>query len=138
MAIQSISLDGADISDQPTTLVTEKPVTVRIVVTSGTGSIAGSVTNGAGQPAAGALAVAYSTDNRRWGARSRFVRTAEVSTNGRYTIRGLLPGDYRVAFVDDLEEGAWEDPEVLARLESVATRVTLAQAATQTVNGRIR
>lgn len=139
MAIQSVSLDSVDISDQPTSPVaSEKPATIRIVVTSGTGSITGSVTNGAGQAAAGALAVAYSTDNRRWGARSRFVRTAEVSTGGRYTIRGLLPGDYRVAFVDDLEEGAWEDPEVLARLESVATRVTLGAAATQTVSGRIR
>jgi hypothetical protein len=108
------------------------------VVTSQTGSIQGTVLDVAGQPAVGSLVVVFSSDSRTWGARSRFIGTGEVGAAGRYLLHGLLPGKYRVAVVSDLPDGAWEDPERLARLQPTAPAVTITAGATATLDWRPR
>lgn len=138
-AIKSVLLDGVDITDQPTSFTPSEPrPMLRVVVTAQTGSVMGAVRTEDGQLAAGAQVVIFATDNRRWGARSRFIRMAEVSPSGQYAVRGLLPGEYCVAFADDLPSGAWEDPDVLMRLGLNAPRITVTASNSVTVNGRVK
>jgi hypothetical protein len=82
--------------------------------------------------------VVFSEDARRWGARSRFIRTVEANAAGRYVVTGLLPGKYLVVAVDALDDGAWEDPDVLARLQSGAAPVTIAGTERLTLDVRLR
>jgi hypothetical protein len=114
------------------------PGLLQLVVTSQTGSIGGAVFDVTGQPAVGSRVVVFSNDARMWGARSRFIATGEVTATGRYLLHGLLPGQYLVAVVSDLPDGAWEDPERLARLKPTATAVTIAAGATVTLDWRPR
>jgi len=138
-ALQSVTMDGVEITDQPTSFVpAERSPELRVVMTSRTGTVSGAVLTEAGQPAAGAQALVFAVDNRRWGARSRFVRVTDVLPSGQYAVRGLLPGEYRVAFVETLPDGAWEDPEVLARLERDARRVTVTAGTAITIDGRVK
>ena len=81
---------------------------IRVVVTQKTAAVSGVVLDANGQPKPGARVVIFPADNRQWHARSRFVQTAEVGADGRYTVRGLLPGKYLAAVVERLEDGAWE------------------------------
>lgn len=138
-ALQTVSLEGVDVTDQPTAFPSgERVPALRVVITSRTGTVTGSVLTPNGQPAAGAQVIVFPADHGRWGARSRFIRATDVLPSGQYAIRGLLPGDYRVAFVDSLPDGAWEDPEVLARLERDASRVPITAGNPITIDGRIR
>jgi hypothetical protein len=47
------------------------------------------------------------------------------SNDGRYTFTGLLPGDYLIAAVPDIEPGEWFDPAVLEPLVKRAVSFTL-------------
>ena len=91
-----------------------------------------------GKPAAGARVVVFSDDARHWAARSRFIRSVEVGASGRYAVAGLLPGQYHVAFVDLLDDGAWEDPDVLGRLRTLATPIVITGTERATLDWRMR
>ncbi len=138
-AVQTISLDGADTTDTPVDFrATEKPRPLRIVVVSKTPGIAGAVTNARGQAASSARVVAFTEDSRRWGLHSRWIKSVEAGADGRYSLAGLLPGRYFIVAVDHLDDGAWEDPDVLGRLQALATPVVLSGQAAVTMALRVR
>jgi len=138
-ALKGVWLGDAEISDIPTTFsASDRPASLRVLLTPRTGSVEGTVTNADRQPATGARMIVFSDDARRWGARSRFIKTTEVSATGRYRVTGLLPGTYKVACVDFLDDGAWEDPEVLTRLAPIATSITVTGTERLTVDWRMR
>jgi hypothetical protein len=138
-ALKGVWLDETDVSDSPLSFASgDKPRTVRVVVTPRTGSVGGAVLAAANRSAAGTRVVVFTEDSRRWGARSRFIRTAEVNAAGRYTISGLLPGKYFIAAVDALDDGAWEDPDVLARLQTTAAPIVVTSTERLTLDVRPR
>jgi hypothetical protein len=136
--VKSVRLGDTDITDTPTAFGAASAAPLQLIVTSQTGSIGGTVLDVTGQPAVGSRVVVFSNDARTWGARSRFIATGEVGAAGRYLLHGLLPGKYVVAVVSDLPDGAWEDPEWLARLQPTATAVTIVASATAMLNWRPR
>jgi hypothetical protein len=136
--VKSVRLGDTDITDIPTTFEATSTTALHLVVTSQTGSIGGAVFDVTGRPAVGSRVVVFSSDARTWGARSRFIANGEVAATGRYLLHGLLPGAYLVAVVSDVPDGAWEDPEQLARLQPTATVVTITAGATATLDWRPR
>jgi hypothetical protein len=46
----------------------------------------------------------------------------------------MPPGTYLVAALDYLDEGEWQDPEFLERLRESASRATIREGETKTVN----
>jgi hypothetical protein len=137
-ALKAGWIDSTEISDTPIALSADRPQTLRLVVTQSTGSIEGTVMRSDRLPAPARMVVAFADDDRRWGARSRFIRIAETNASGRYLIRGLLPGSYCVAFVEQLDDGAWEDPEVLARLRQTSAKVMIKATERIALDGRVR
>ena len=55
------------------------------------------------------------------------VLNVAVTPVGRYEIAGLLPGKYFVVAVEDMDDGAWNDPDVLLRLEATAAPLTVTE-----------
>jgi hypothetical protein len=138
-AVKGVWLDDAEISDSPAPLgAPERPRALRVVLAPITGSVGGAVVNAARQPAAGAEVVVFSDDPTRWGARSRFIRKAEVGPSGQYLVTGLLPGKYCVAIVGPLDDGAWEDPDVLTRLKLAAKTIAVRGAERLTLDWRLQ
>jgi hypothetical protein len=136
--VKSVRLGDIDITDTPTTPGATPAAPLQVILTSQTGSLGGAVFDVTGQPAVGSRVVVFSSDSRTWGARSRYIGTGEVGATGRYLLHGLLPGKYLVAVVSDLPDGAWEDPERLARLQPTAPAVTITAGATATLDWRPR
>jgi protocatechuate 3,4-dioxygenase beta subunit len=138
-AIRSIWLDGVEITDTPTDFrATDKPRALRIVVVPRTRGISGTVTTARNQPAGSARVVAFTEDSRRWGIHSRWIRSVEAGADGGYSLAGLLPGRYFLVAVDSLDDGAWEDPDVLGRLQALASPVVLGGPATGPLALRVR
>ncbi len=106
---------------------------MRIVLTDKTGALTGSVTDSAKRPARAYRVIVFPPDERRWGPTSRFVFAASPARDGRFTIKGLLPGQYLLAAVDRIDEDDWHDPDVLRRLKAGATPITIGEQETQTV-----
>jgi hypothetical protein len=134
-ALKSASLDGADVTDTPVDFKgTAAPRALRIVITSRTSSVSGTVRDDAGKPLSGARVVAFGDDPQTWGFRSRVIKAAESGADGRYTIDGLLDGKYHLVAVPHLEEGSWMDAGVLRRLQPLASPMAVSDAVKLTLN----
>jgi hypothetical protein len=53
---------------------------------------------------------------------------------GRFDIRGIVPGDYKLFSWEYVESGAWEDAEFLKPLEEKGEAVTLKEGDQKTIN----
>ena len=87
--------------------------------------ISGRLLDAAGTPALELRVVVFTTDRRGWFFNSRRIAAVRPDREGRYAVRNLPPGEYRVAAVD-LEPNEWFDPAVLEQLLTTATAVTIA------------
>jgi hypothetical protein len=137
-AIKDISLDGTDISDTPVDFRGgDRPHVLRIVVTNRTAGVGGTVERPRGAEGS-ARVIVFAEDARYRGRRSRMTAVVDVGDDGRYAIAGLLPGRYFIAAVEDLDDGSWEDADVLARLQSIAAPLAVREGQRLTVNQKLR
>jgi hypothetical protein len=86
---------------------------VQITISSHGARVGGAVLTTESLPVANAWAVAVAENS--WVGKKAWSVTTDQ--NGHYELRGLPPGKYRVYSWQDLEEGSWEDPEVLKEYE---------------------
>ena len=128
--IKSMRLGGADVLDDGLHL-SAQPRDVLEIVIGYAGRINGTVTNARreGQPGATVVAVPDSGD------RSRPERYKSVSTDGggRFQIQGIAPGTYKLFAWEDIEDGAWHDPDIMRAYESRGTSVRVRDGNDETV-----
>jgi hypothetical protein len=138
-ALSGVFLDDTPITDAVTEFrQTPTPQTLRVVVTSRLGSLAGKVTDANRRVAPGARVVVYSQDERLWMFRSRHVHSVLADAGGAFTIAGLLPGRYLACAIDQLTEGDWFDPDVLRSLKPEAAAIDVAGGESQTLTLTVR
>jgi Carboxypeptidase regulatory-like domain len=100
--------------------------------------IAGRLTDATGAAVRDAFVVVFSTDRAFWFFNSRRIVGTRATPDGRYSIRNLPPGDYRILATADLEQGEWFDPAVLERLLPSAPAITVTGAEKKTQDIVIR
>jgi hypothetical protein len=98
--------------------------------------LSGIVTTAAGAPVSACYVVAFPTDRSLWTASYRRFRHQRPATNGRFVFDELLPGDYLIAVLPDLDFTSWRSPELLGSLVERATRVTLREGERKTLDLR--
>jgi protocatechuate 3,4-dioxygenase beta subunit len=76
------------------------------------------------QPAAGVTVVLVPQEKERREV-SLFYRTASTDQNGNFTMARVNPGEYKVYAWDDVENGAWFDPDFLKPVESKGSPVSV-------------
>jgi protocatechuate 3,4-dioxygenase beta subunit len=91
-SVKAIMLGAEDITDTPREFRATDRVTV--VMTSRLSTLEGNVTDGKGEPVAGAGLIVFSEDKASWRWNSIRTRRSSVDQNGHYRISGLLPGRY--------------------------------------------
>jgi hypothetical protein len=139
--LKSVAIGGADATDAPFDFGSSGATFegAEIVVSRAGASVSGTVVGDVGQPSSASSVVVFPVDPGRWFDGSRHVKYARAQGDGSYRIRGLPPGTYLIAATDAadgaLAAGGWQDPDVLASLAPLATRLTLteSQAATATL-----
>jgi hypothetical protein len=99
-------------------------VTIEMTNTANT-VLRGTLTDSSMRPSPDCTIVVFPEDEHLINRFSRRVRASQSSADGVFLIRGLPAGDYLVAVVDDIENGAWLDPAVLKTMRPAATRVHL-------------
>jgi hypothetical protein len=136
-SVASVVANGHDAIDEPFVVGEDGASVVVTLSTKGT-EIVGNVRDSRGQLAVGAtiimLPIAPGGETVWTPGRTRETR---VATTGTYIIRGLPPGDYLAIAIDDGVAENWQDDRVVASLRQLATRFTLREAESRTLNLRV-
>jgi protocatechuate 3,4-dioxygenase beta subunit len=127
-------VDAADYHLQ----IEDRPFTGGVVsVTSRVAQLTGMVSGTNGDPVSDHSVLLFPSDRELWVPQSRRIHVAQPGVDGRYTIRGLPPGEYRLAAVTPPETGQQFDPEFLAQAMSGSTSVTIAAGEQKTQDIRV-
>jgi len=109
----------------------EPDAKIEIVVGTDPGSLSGSVTTERQQPAINTTVVLVPDAARR--ARSDAYKTATTDAAGRFQIPAIPPGDYKAFAWEDVEDGAWQDPDFLRRYEDRGMTIHIGESARATM-----
>jgi protocatechuate 3,4-dioxygenase beta subunit len=85
--------------------------------------VEGVVVDAKQEPAKGALVTLVPEASRR--SHVTLFKTARTDDSGHYTIQGISPGDYSLYAFEDIESGAYYNPDFLRPLESSGETVSL-------------
>ncbi|HYM22754.1 MAG TPA: carboxypeptidase-like regulatory domain-containing protein [Vicinamibacterales bacterium] len=132
-AVKEIVYQARDVSETP---IEFKPTTaidgIRVVMTNRTATLTGAAADTQGIPVADYSVLVF-PENAALPVR-QYARWARPNQQGRFTIEDLLPGDYLVVAVSDVDDTQWQNRDYLARFRGTATRVALAESARQTLS----
>jgi protocatechuate 3,4-dioxygenase beta subunit len=96
-------------------------------------AVTGSVQDpGTGQPAPGATVVLIPQEKERRDQNTYYRQTA-TDQRGAYTLKNVPPGEYKVFAWEDLEPGAYMDPEFMKPIEGKGESVSLRESDQKTV-----
>jgi protocatechuate 3,4-dioxygenase beta subunit len=138
-ALKSVKFNGEDVTDRGIEFKPGEDVAgLEIELTNKTQSIAGGVTTGSGEVAKDYTVVVFTDDQQKWVLpQNRWITSARPDQEGRFRIGNLPPGTYYAIAVDYVAQGEWQDPEWLARAAKKATRVTLEEGASKSLDLKI-
>jgi hypothetical protein len=110
--------------------------TLRVILAEGAAQVEGTVTNDKQEPYVGATVVLLPEKDELRGL-WQYVKTTTTNQSGGFSLKNIDPGDYRLYAWEDIENGAWMDPDVIKPVESKAKKVTLRERGKETVDLRV-
>jgi hypothetical protein len=105
-----------------------------IVVSSGAVQIDGSALDQKSMPEAGVTVVLIPDQHRD---RTELFRNVATDLNGKYTMRGVAPGDYKLFAWESIDPFGWFDPDILRREESKGKAIHVSESSNQSVDLRV-
>ena len=93
---------------------------LEILLSSNGGQIEGVVLNAAERPVTGAAVVLVPDEPRR--AQTQLYKDVPTDQYGRFDIKGIAPGSYKLFAWEEVEPGAYQDPDFLKPFEALGER----------------
>jgi hypothetical protein len=103
---------------------------IEIVLTPDPAAVGGGAISSRGGPAANTTVVLVPNVARK---RFDLYRSVVTGADGRFRFQNLTPGDYKLFAWDDVETGAWQDPDFIRAFESKGVLVRLAEKSNEDV-----
>lgn len=134
--LKSVTVSGTDVTDDGLDIKATDPVTgMEIVVSQRSTEVNGGVTGSDSRAATDYTLVLFSEDEGKWKApMTRYVTGVRPNHEGRFQVKNMPPGNYYAIAVEYIPQGDWNDPEVLDRLKSRATRLSLDEGSVKTLD----
>jgi protocatechuate 3,4-dioxygenase beta subunit len=129
---KDVQYAGASALEDGFTLSRAAPGTLEITISARGARVRGSVADSDGLPVAGVHVVLVPERSRR--TRYRLYNTQTTDQYGHFELRGIAPGDYKLFSWEEVESGAWEDPEFLKDFEDKGEKISLQEAEQKSVN----
>ena len=105
---------------------------IDIILSPNAGVAEGVVQNDKQQPAAGATVVMVPQEKERLDQMS-YYKTVTSDQYGRFTIKSIDPGEYRVFAWEDVESGAYMDPDFVKPLENQGSSITIRESSRESL-----
>jgi uncharacterized protein (DUF2141 family) len=136
--LASAMVNGRDVLDFQLDVAPGENIGDAVVTfTDVTQNVNGRLQDATGRPAPDYTIVVFAADSRYWTAQSRRVRSARPSTDGRFSVTNLPPGEYRIAAVVDAVPNEINDPAFLEQIVGASYPFTLAFGETKTQDLKI-
>jgi carboxypeptidase family protein len=142
-ALESVTVDGRDLTDQPIEISADLvPKTLVVTFSDQSAQLSGRLQSGSTVASEYTL-VLFPSDRRYWFQGSRRILVARPGTDGQFTFGGsgptsLATGEYLLAVVTDLDRDEQFDPAFLSTLIAGATHVSLAKGEKKSLDVQIR
>ena len=109
--VKSAKLGGVDVLNTGFRFAGEPDKVLEIVLARNAGSLAGRVEDERKQPAAGVFVILVPDLSTARLYRTDMYKTTSTDAEGRFEVKGLPPGDYKIFALEGFEKDAWLDPE---------------------------
>jgi protocatechuate 3,4-dioxygenase beta subunit len=136
---KQLTREGADITDKGYDFKPGEDVSgFELVLTTKTQTITGTVSGAQGESVKDYTVVAFPEDQQKWTTGvERWIGTARPDQQGQFKITDLPAGAYLAIAVDYVPQGEWQDPAWLDRAVKSATKFTLDEGATKTLDLKV-
>jgi protocatechuate 3,4-dioxygenase beta subunit len=132
--IKSARLGALDVLQPGFTLTPPINGTLEITLGVNPGQVTGVVLDAALKPVSGVQAVLIPDQNR---SRQDLYKTALTDPEGRFTIRGVTPGDYRLFAWEDIEPFSYFDTAIMRQYEQQGKLVRIQEGSSESTDLRI-
>jgi hypothetical protein len=134
--IKEARFDRSDALNQPLVISDSVPggASLDVVISPNVGQVDGVVMDAKLQPVAGVQAVLIPDQNRD---RTELFKTGTTDQSGRFTIKGITPGDYKLFAWETLENFGYFDTELVKKSESLAKIVHVAESSKSDVEVKV-
>jgi hypothetical protein len=126
--VKSIRLGSTDVLNGPLHIEGKPSALLEIVIGKNAGGIDGQVVANP-QGSAADVSVVLVPEVRR---RSELYRATTTDVAGQFHFDRVPPGDYKIFAWEEVQDGAWYDPEFLRTVENRGTPVRILEGGTET------
>jgi hypothetical protein len=127
--VKSAKFGGVDVLNTGFRFSGEPDKVLEIVLARNAGSLAGRVEDDRRQPAGGIFVTLIPDIPTARLYRTDMYKTTSTDAEGRFEIKSLPPGDYKVFALEGFEKDAWLDPEFFKPYEDRGTAVRVGEGA---------
>ena len=107
------------------------PAPLDVVLSPKAAQVSGTVMDPKTQKAAVAITVVLVPQEKERRDRESFYRVGNTDASGQFTIKNVVPGEYRAYAWEEAEYGAWMDPDFMKLQEGRGETVSLPEGARQ-------
>lgn len=129
--VKSMRLGNADVLNDGLHLSGPPQGLLEIVIGANAGNIEGSVSNDRQQAVPNGAVVLV--PDLRFRQRSDLYKVVSTDNAGRFRITGVTPGDYKLFAWENVESGAWQDPEFIGAYENAGRPIHIYQGSSENV-----
>ena len=129
--IKSMRVGNMDVLEGDLHLTGPPENLLEIVVNVNGGRINGSVVNARGEPLSNRTVVLM--PDLRLRHRNDLYKTVSTDASGRFRMQGLTPGSYQLFAWEDVETGAWQDPDFIRVYESRAKSIQVSEGSDENI-----
>ncbi len=133
-SLASMTIAGHEITDGVVHIASDDLANVVITMTDRATDVSGALTRPDGTADTASTVIVFPQDRALWTALTRRIIGIRPTSDGRYQVKDLPPGDYFVVATPDVERGQWFDLEFLASIQAKAMRITLAAGEQKTLD----
>jgi len=129
-AVKSSAIEGRDAWESNVDITADRlALTANVTLTTNLPEVSGQVLAQSGAPVTDMAVVLFAVDRKYWGSGvARRVRSlSRVTPEGTFRFAGLLPGEYCLAVLTDLDTVDLQDPAFLEQLLPAGIKMTLAE-----------
>lgn len=136
--LASAMFGGRDMADFQLDVNPGDQLTGVLTVTKKSTELSGVVSNANSQPVRDLTVIIFSAEERFWVPENRRNRPAATDADGRYSFANLPPGAYRLAAVDDYDDVAGIDANLLRTLLPTSVAITIGHGERKVQDLRVR
>jgi hypothetical protein len=124
--LKAVRTGDDDAFDTGLNLSQESEEALIVTLSPGAGGVEGVVVSAQGMTVTGSTVVLIPQDDKRRD-QIQFYKATTTDQQGRFTLNNVNPGGYKLFAWEDVEPGAWVDPDFLKSVEDKGASLTIAE-----------